>query len=134
MQRHFSYTFTIAFADTDSGGVVYHTRYLEIAERARSQMLQELGTSNTALLAEDTLFAVQHMDVTYHQPARLDDVMTVDTHIKNYSGARLQLLQVILSPAKTTLVTAQITLACLNQQGRPKRLPHSLIKTFNNNI
>ena len=40
-QAHFS----ICYADTDAGGVVYHSRYIDMAERARMEMLHELGIS-----------------------------------------------------------------------------------------
>ena len=34
------FPFTIAYADTDAEGIVYHARYLEIAERARMNWLR----------------------------------------------------------------------------------------------
>ena len=39
MKTHI-FPFTIAYADTDAEGIVYHARYLEIAERARMNWLR----------------------------------------------------------------------------------------------
>ena len=39
MNTH-EFPFTIAFADTDAQGMVYHARYIEIAERARMNWLR----------------------------------------------------------------------------------------------
>lgn len=34
MSKIHKFPFAIAYADTDAGGIVYHGRYIEIAERA----------------------------------------------------------------------------------------------------
>ena len=33
----------VYYEDTDAGGVVYHARYLAFAERARTELLRDLG-------------------------------------------------------------------------------------------
>ena len=33
--RKFTFPFSIAYSDTDAGGIVYHGRYIEIAERLK---------------------------------------------------------------------------------------------------
>ena len=38
--KTFKYPFSIAYSDTDAGGIVYHGRYVEIAERARMEMIR----------------------------------------------------------------------------------------------
>ena len=43
--KTFKADFLISYADTDAGGVVYHSRYIDMAERARMEMLHELGIS-----------------------------------------------------------------------------------------
>ena len=37
--RTYTFPFAIAYADTDAGGIAYHGRYIEIAERARMNIL-----------------------------------------------------------------------------------------------
>ena len=46
----FQYTFKIYYEDTDSGGVVYYANYLKFIERARTEMVNELGFTLTKLL------------------------------------------------------------------------------------
>ena len=40
MSKVHKFPFVVAFADTDAEGIVYHARYLEIAERARMNWLK----------------------------------------------------------------------------------------------
>ena len=40
--RTYTFPFAIAYADTDAGGIVYHGRYIEIAERARMDVLRDV--------------------------------------------------------------------------------------------
>ena len=40
MSKIHKFPFAIAYADTDAGGIVYHGRYIEIAERARMNWLR----------------------------------------------------------------------------------------------
>ena len=42
----------IYYQDTDAGGIVYHSNYLDYAERARSEMLLEMGYSNHVMVEE----------------------------------------------------------------------------------
>jgi YbgC/YbaW family acyl-CoA thioester hydrolase len=69
--------YTVDFVDTDAGGVVYHTRYLEMAERARAAMLRHIGLSNKQLLQVNMIFPVTNLTCRFHKPAKLDD--TIDT-------------------------------------------------------
>ncbi|GEM_PF-2285645 len=41
MPKIHKFPFAIAYADTDAGGIVYHGRYIEIAERARMDLQQK---------------------------------------------------------------------------------------------
>ena len=39
----FQYNFKIYYEDTDAGGVVYYANYLKFIERARTEIINELG-------------------------------------------------------------------------------------------
>ncbi|MCH7635550.1 MAG: YbgC/FadM family acyl-CoA thioesterase [Proteobacteria bacterium] len=72
----------VYYEDTDAGGVVYDANYLEFAERARTEMLRDLGFDPPALAAfEGVAFAVSRLEVDYLAPARLDDELMVQTRI-----------------------------------------------------
>ena len=129
MTASFLFPFHVCFADTDSGGVVYHSRYLEFAERARAAMLREKGLSNTVLSHQGVVFAVQYCHIHYHKPARLDDVLSIETLPQEIKGARFTLTQKIWRE-ETLLVTLHLTLACLNDKGKPIRIPQNVLDAF----
>ncbi len=119
------YQFPIAFADTDAGGVVYHSRYLEIAERARSHWLQQKGYGNQDLLKQGIVFAVHKLDITYHRPFQLDDTVTVKTAIVQQKAATLHLLQEFKLGNSAIYTIINVTLACL-KDNKPTRIPANL--------
>lgn len=117
----------VYFEDTDAGGVVYHARYVAFCERGRSDCLRLLGISHTALDALS--FVVRHLACDFLKPARLDDLLEVETRFVDMTGARLQLDQRI-SRGGALLFQAAVTVALVDRQGRPKRFPKEITARF----
>lgn len=116
----------VYYEDTDAGGVVYYANYLKFAERARSEFLRSIGTGNTQLMDEfGVLFAVSGCAVKYRQPAKLDDMLEVHTELTNIGGATMSAAQTVRRDGEA-LVEMNVDLACLNEAGRPVRLPAPL--------
>ena len=51
----FKWTVRIYFEDTDSGGVVYHSNYLNFMERARTEWLRSLHLNQADLRKKDKI-------------------------------------------------------------------------------
>ena len=113
----------VYYEDTDLAGIVYYANYLKFIERARTELLRELGIDQTRLLAEQGLiFAVRRLEADYIQPAKFNDWLCVETQILGSTGARLSLRQLVSRDAEL-LFAATVMLACLSESGRPARLP-----------
>lgn len=114
----------IYYADTDFSGFVYHARHLEFLERGRSDFLRLLEISHVDLAAraEPLVWVVRHMDIRYFAPARIDDIILVETGLAAVAGARIVLPQVIRLGA-TTIVAATVEAALVTTDGKPRRLP-----------
>ena len=114
----------VYYEDTDAGGIVYHANYLKFAERGRTEFLRALvGVDHRTLLAKHgLLFAVRRCTVDYLAPARLDDLLTIVTEPVLVRGARLELRQTV-ERAGLPLVRLEVTLAVLDRELRPRRLP-----------
>ncbi len=122
----------VYYEDTDAAGLVYYANYLKFAERARSEMLRAIGTSNTRLMAEaGVYFVVRRCTVDLRRPARLDDRIEVRSRLTRLDGASFSAEQRITRDVDD-LVTIDVRLACLNMQGRPARIPHELRAAFQN--
>jgi len=116
----------VYYEDTDAAGIVYYANYLKFAERARTEMLRQLGFEQAALRGETgRVFAVRHCSADYLMPARLDDELLVTTRLTALGGASLAVAQEIAC-GERVLVRLTLRLACLDPAGRPARLPPAL--------
>lgn len=80
------FPFAIAYADTDAGGIVYHGRYIEIAERARMDLLRGIDFPDG-----DVGFVVRELHIKYMHPVRLGETVVVETVITKSVPHRLVL-------------------------------------------
>ena len=85
----------IYYQDTDAGGIVYHSNYLDYAERARSEFLRDVGLPVNDLLERDVAFVIKKAEINYKSPARLEDLLTVHTSIGEIHGASMVMNQTI---------------------------------------
>ncbi len=116
----------VYYEDTDAGGVVYHTSYLRLAERARTELMRCAGFDHGLLLERyNVLFALRRCLVEFARPARLDDALEVRTRVTRVAGASFDGRQTIVR-GDGVLVELDCTLACLAPDGRPVRLPHEV--------
>ncbi len=120
----------VYYEDTDASGLVYHARYLHFLERARTEMLRAAGGDHPGLLAEEGVaFAVRRLTIEFRRPARLDDLLTVETAMTGRTGARIGLAQRVLRGG-SVLADCTLTLVCLDRHGRVRRLPTALLDAF----
>ena len=115
----------IYYEDTDFSGIVYHANYLRFLERGRTDFLRLAGLDQSVLHAEgDLVFAVRRMLLDFLKPARLDDVVIVETSIAVMKGASITMAQRIRR-GDDTLLTAEVLVAAI-RDGRPARLPDAV--------
>jgi acyl-CoA thioester hydrolase len=116
----------VYYEDTDAAGIVYYANYLKFAERGRTEMMRELGFAHSAIAADvGTLFTVRRLTADYRAPARLDDLLRVETRLLEIGGATLTLDQRICREA-AILVAIDMLVACIGRDGRPRRVPAGL--------
>ncbi|WP_259782783.1 tol-pal system-associated acyl-CoA thioesterase [Aestuariispira ectoiniformans] len=118
----------IYYEDTDAGGIVYYANYLKFAERARTEMLRDLGYDHSRMTRDHGLmFAVRRCEADYRRPARLDDLLTIRTRVSDLRGASMAMEQQIMRDDEL-LVTVKVKLACIDQDGRPGRIPAEILE------
>lgn len=117
----------VYYEDTDAGGVVYHSNYLKYCERGRTDWLRllDIHQSNFA----DMGFVVRRMLCDFLKPARLDDLLEVETRLVEAGGARVEMAQCITRRGEA-LFTAQVTAVLVDGQGRPRRIPKDMAARF----
>lgn len=116
----------VYYEDTDASGIVYYANYLKFAERGRTEMMRTLGFAHSGIAAETGIvFTVRKISADYLLPARLDDLLRVETRIVEIGGARLRLDQRICRDG-AVLAALDIIVACIGRDGRPRRIPPAL--------
>lgn len=124
----FAWPVRVYYEDTDAGGVVYHSVYLNYMERARTEWLRALGVSQEALVREEgILFAVAKMEVSFLGPARLDDILTVYVKLQRLGKASIELMQgVVRDSDRKELIRATAKIGCIDADFKPTRIPEGL--------
>lgn len=150
-RKFFSFPFRVYVEDTDAGGIVYHANHLKFMERARTEWLRSRGIDHYLLTTHDPAtttdvapgaqqgvnasfsFVVHQLQITYHLPALMDNLLFVTIEAVSCGAASFVLKQrierddVVAGVARRTIIaTATVTLACLNAQLKPRRLPTNI--------
>ena len=126
------FSIRVYYEDTDSGGVVYYANYLKFFERARTEMLRQIGFEQSKQKRiHRSVFVVRSCSIEYLNPAKLDDLLQIGTEILSVGGASVNMLQ---SAKKTEveLAVAKIKLACVGLDGKVKRIPKELGERLTN--
>jgi acyl-CoA thioester hydrolase len=119
----------VYYEDTDFSGLVYHANYLKFCERGRSDCLRLLGVHHHELQRRQSGgvgFVVRRMICDFLKPARIDEVLEIETRFVALSGARLEIAQAVTRDGET-LFQAAVTAALVDARGRPRRFPKPVI-------
>ena len=127
----FSHPVRIYWEDTDAGGVVYHAQYVAFLERARSEWMRAQGYGQEGLRTQHgVLFAVRAMQLDFLKPARLDDALEVTASLHQCRRASVVFSQAIRR-GDDLLLTAQVRVAALGLDFRPRPIPEPLYDELN---
>jgi acyl-CoA thioester hydrolase len=127
----FHWPVRVYWEDTDAGGVVYYANYLRFMERARSEWLRAYGFEQDVLRdASGVVFVVRRVEVDYLSPARFNDQIDVSVELQELGRASLSVEQTLTRGA-TRLVSAQVTLACVDAaRFKPVKIPLPILQAL----
>jgi acyl-CoA thioester hydrolase len=110
----FEFPIRVYYEDTDAGGVVYHSQYLNFMERARTEWLRHLGFEQTFLRESlNILFVVHSMQIQFKKPAKFNDMLQVSSQLVNLRLGSFECQQKI-SREEEILIEAQVKIACVD--------------------
>lgn len=117
----------VYYQDTDAGGVVYHSTYLNFMERARYEWLRELGFDIHSLVqVHKVIFMIRSVSIEYFKPALLDDLLHITAQAAEIGRSRITLSQHVLRGA-VTLVSATVHAVCVGADSlKPVSVPAPL--------
>lgn len=124
----------VYFEDTDAGGVVYHASYVRFCERGRTDFLRLLGVEARQLISgeasnEPAAFVVRRMSLDFKRPARMDDLLVVETRVKELGGASVTLNQLVSREGRPVF-EADVVVVLVSVAGKPLRLSDAIRVAF----
>jgi acyl-CoA thioester hydrolase len=139
--RTFVLPVRVYYEDTDAGGVVYHSNYINFFERARTEWLRQLGYEMDELQRnEQLIFVVKALNCDYLRPAIFNDELFVSAEIIEMGKTSINFEQKVMRLSKETdktdeayitLAKGQVTVVSVDSNKfRPKRLPKHLLETI----
>jgi len=133
----FNWPIRVYYEDTDSGGVVYHSNYLNFMERARTEWLRHLGFEQTYIRDElNVIFVVHNMQIIFKKPAKFNDMLTITSQLTSLGRGSFEFMQTITTNEsvlgqRNVLVEAQVKLACVNALTfKPVGIPEPIKSTM----
>ena len=115
---------TTKTTDTDAEGIVYHARYLEIAERARMNWLRGITYENN-----DIGFVVRELNIKYLQPLKLADDFVVETKITDAGLVSVKVEQKFVKDGNVCAII-NLKVAYLGADMRLKQIPDGFISAL----
>jgi acyl-CoA thioester hydrolase len=117
----------VRYGETDRMGYAYYGNYATYFEVARVETLRSAGITYKQLEDEGILLPVVTFSVRYHAPAHYDDLIRIETTIKELPGVRFSFEyrtyrnETLLNEASTELVFVEAS------TGKPVRCPAHIL-------
>ncbi len=122
-------SFRVRYSETDQMGVVYHGRYAEYLEVGRVEWLRSLGISYKKLEDDGIFLPVIHLQIQYKKSAKYDDLLTVETYLKDKPLVRINFDYKIYNENRELLVLASTTLVFMDKEkNKPVKCPPMILE------
>jgi acyl-CoA thioester hydrolase len=121
----------VRYGETDQMGVVYHANYLLYFEMGRTEYMRARGYAYAELERQGIYLAVVEATCRYKAAAKYDDVIIIRTNVQGTTNVTITFqYQVFKEEGNVLLATGATTLACVNEQNRPRRLPAEIAQAL----
>ena len=117
------------YAETDQMGVVYHGNYAQYLEMGRVEWLRALGVTYKSMEDNGVMLPVISLHIDYKKSALYDDLITVETQLKNKPMVKIEFDYKIYNESKELLATAHTVLAFMDKKtNKPIRCPDYILE------
>lgn len=128
MKSHYTFV-KVRYAETDQMGVVHHGNYSQYLEIARLDWLEQLGVSYKTMEAEGVMLPVYNLDIKFIRPAVFDDVLKIETRLKELPRARIEFFYEIFNEKNELITSASTILVFMNAYTKkPIRCPDYILE------
>lgn len=117
----------VQYHETDGQGRVHHANYPRYFERGRVEMLRAAGVSYKSLEQSGLMLVVTEMNTQFHEAAEFDDLLDLTIETVEVRKVRIR-HRYRVSRDGLAIAQAESTIACVDREGRPKRLPEVFLR------
>jgi acyl-CoA thioester hydrolase len=122
----------VRYGETDQMGVVYHGSYVPYFEIGRVEWLRNKGVSYKDMEQNGIALPIVSMHLNYKKPAKYDDLLTIHTKLKSYSGVKIEFDCEIRNENEELLTTAHFILVFVDvNSGKPTTPPQYILDIIN---
>ena len=122
----FTCTHRVSYNECTMGNHVYHSRFLDILERARGEFFRSLGCPFLQLQNEDAIFPVVHCELNFQAMARYDDLLHIELWLTELGRVRFICAGRIKNTEGALLLDSSIEMGCTTVDGKIRKLPPAL--------
>jgi acyl-CoA thioester hydrolase len=122
----------VRYGETDQMGVVYHGSYVPYFEIGRVEWLRNRGVLYKDMEQNGIALPIVSMHLNYKKPAKYDDLLTIHTKLKSYSGVKIEFDCEICNENEELLTTAHFILVFVDvNSGKPISPPQYILDVIN---
>ncbi len=119
----------VRYAETDKMGYVYYGNYAQYFEIGRVEWLRNLGISYKEMEDNGIMLPVTHLDITYRNPAKYDDLLCLETCLVKIPGVRINFSYHLVNQKQETIVIGNTTLVFVDmKKNKPQRAPEFILE------
>ncbi len=111
----------VRYAETDQMGVVYYGNYAQYFEVGRVEAIRALGFSYKKIEEQGIMLPVTELNIKYIRPAKYDELLTINTSIRNLPKDHKIVFDVeIFNEQQKLLTVGKVTLFFLKKDNWSK--------------
>lgn len=115
----------VRYAETDRMGLLHHANYFVYFEMGRTELLRQRGLSYRDMEDAGHLLVIVDIGCKFRRPAYYDDLLTLRTTVSRVTHVKIVHKYEVLRDG-VLLAEGHSTLACIDREGKPQRLPEIL--------
>jgi acyl-CoA thioester hydrolase len=117
----------VRYYETDGQGFVHHANYFKYCELARVEQLLAFGYDYADLERDGIVLVVNKIACKYLRPCRFGDTLRLQVRTVRARAARIDHAYQFWR-GDELLAEAESTIACIDREGRVRRLPEFLLQ------
>jgi len=129
------YYIRVHYEDTDIGGIVYHAKYINYIERARTSLIRLINCPPEKFLKNGLIIVVKSINFDWNSLCTLGDCICVETNILKLRKVSIILRQTIFNFERSKIIaTAEVKICILDTDMKIVLIPNKLINKLKVNF